>query len=307
MKPNGAGECCLEWLNYHHLHLFWVVSEEGGITAAGRRLRLAPSTVSAQIRELEQQLGAPLLARVGRNVELTDVGRTVYRYATRIFALGRELREVVGTDASRPTTLAVGVADALPKQLACQLLEPALAAEPAFRLVVREGRPDRLVAELVLDELDLVLSDAPVTLPRATNHLLGESSVSFFAVPAIAAELRPGFPLSLDGATALLPLAGTPLRRALDRWFEAQRIAPRAAAEFEDGALLNVFGQRGAGIFATLSVVEEAFVAERGVERIGRVESIRVPYFAVTAGRAAGHPAVAAIVAAARERLLREA
>lgn len=293
----------MEWLNYHHLHYFWVVAQEGGITAAGRRLRLAPSTVSAQIRDLEQQLGAPLLTRTGRTVELTEVGHTVYRYASRIFALGRELREVVVTDAGRPTTLTVGVADAVPKQLACQLLEPALAASPAFRLVVREGRPDRLVAELVLDELDLVLADAPVTLPRANNHLLGESAVSFLAVSRLAAELRPGFPRSLDGASALLPLAGTPLRRALDRWFEAQGIVPVAAAEFEDGALLNVFGQRGAGIFATLSVVEEAFVAEHGVERIGRVESIRVPYYAITAARGAGHPAVAAIVEAARARL----
>jgi LysR family transcriptional activator of nhaA len=293
----------LDQLNFHHLHLFWVVAREGGVTAAARRLRLAPSTVSVQIRDLETQLGSPLLARAGRNVELTDAGKTVYRYAERIFALGLELRDTVLGEAARPTSLTVGVADAIPKLMACQLLEPALTADPPFQLVVREGRPDRLVAELVLDELDLVLADAPVAIPRVFDHLLGASAVSFFAVPRLAAELRDGFPGSLASAPLLLPLAGSPLRRALDRWFESLGVAPRAVAEFEDGALLNVFGQRGAGAFASLSVVENVLAAERGVELIGRVESMRVPYYAVTAHPEFRHPAVAAIVASARQRL----
>lgn len=42
------------WLNYHHLYYFWAVATEGGITAASRKLRIAPSTLSAQIQQLEK-------------------------------------------------------------------------------------------------------------------------------------------------------------------------------------------------------------------------------------------------------------
>jgi LysR family transcriptional regulator, transcriptional activator of nhaA len=276
-----------------------MVAQEGGITAASRRLRLAPSTVSAQIRELEEQLGSPLLQRHGRTVQLTELGQVTVRYADRIFSLGRELREVVRAEAARPVDLVVGVADAISKVVACQLLEPALIGDPPVRLIVREGRPDRLVAELVLDELDLVLCDAPVSLQGATNYLLGESEVSFFGVGEVARAARAGFPGSLHGAPLLLPLAGTPLRRSLDRWFASAGVTPTVVGEFEDGALLAAFGRRGAGIYAALAAEADA-ATEGGVELVGRVPSIRVPAYAVAAGPLFRHPAAERIVRAAR-------
>ena len=90
----------MEWLNYHHLLYFWLAAREGGVGRASDELRLAPSTVSAQIRGLEHALDEKLFRRVGRRLELTDMGRTVYRYADEIFGLGRELLETVK---ARPT------------------------------------------------------------------------------------------------------------------------------------------------------------------------------------------------------------
>src|SRR5262245_25910458 len=85
----------MEWLNYHHLLSSGLVAREGRLAGACRELRLAPSTVSGQIRSLERELGERLFARSGRRLVLTDVGRVVYRYADEIFSLGRELRDAV--------------------------------------------------------------------------------------------------------------------------------------------------------------------------------------------------------------------
>jgi len=52
----------MEWLNYHHLFYFWKVVRAGSITRACEELRLAPPTISAQLRRLEDQLGEKLLA-----------------------------------------------------------------------------------------------------------------------------------------------------------------------------------------------------------------------------------------------------
>ena len=93
--------------------------------------------------------------------------------------------------------------------------------------------------------MDVVLSDAPVTPSlniRAYNHPLGDCEVSGSGTPALAKTYRRGFPKSLDGAPILLPTADTAIRRGLDQWFAAHGIRPVVVGEFEDYALLRVFG-----------------------------------------------------------------
>src|SRR6185436_10193881 len=116
----------LETLNHHHLFHFWTVVREGGVTRASEKLNVSQPTISGQIRELEEALGEKLLARSGRNVVLTDIGRTVYRYADEILGLGRELMAAVKGRPVRPGRLAVGVTNVVPKLVAYQMLEPAL-------------------------------------------------------------------------------------------------------------------------------------------------------------------------------------
>jgi LysR family transcriptional activator of nhaA len=86
--------CWMEWLNYHHLRYFWAVAREGSVTRAAEKLHISQPTVSAQIRELEEALGERLFLRTGRTLALTDVGRTVFRYADES-APRRRGREVV--------------------------------------------------------------------------------------------------------------------------------------------------------------------------------------------------------------------
>ena len=153
----------MEWLNYHHLLYFWVVACHGSVTRAAAELRLAQPTVSTQLRTLEEVLGEKLFARTGRRLVLTDVGRLVFRYADEIFGLGRELLETVkGRPTGQPMRLTVGIADAVPKLIAYRLLRPALTGAEPVRIVCREDKPDRLLAQLAAHGLDLVLSDAPI-------------------------------------------------------------------------------------------------------------------------------------------------
>jgi LysR family transcriptional activator of nhaA len=93
----------MEWLNYHHLLYFWVVARTGTISKASAELRLAPPTISAQIKRLEGNFGEKLFAKRGRRLVLTDMGHVVFRYAEDIFALGRELTDTVrGRPTGRP-------------------------------------------------------------------------------------------------------------------------------------------------------------------------------------------------------------
>lgn len=297
----------MEWLNYHHLLYFWVVAREGGLTPASKVLRLAHPTLSGQIRQLEDSLGEQLFDRTGRRLVLTDMGRTVFRYADEIFSLGRELMDVVkARPTGRPVRLSVGIADVLPKLVARQLLEPALRLQEPVRLVCYEDRYDRLLAALAVHELDVVLTDAPVapgSNVRAYSRLLGECGLTFFAAPSLHGACKGKFPKCLQGAPFLLPTETTVLRRSLEQWFDTHDVHPEVVAEFEDSALLKVFGQDGVGIFASPSVVEQQVVAQYGVEVVGRTDEVRERFYAISGERKLKNPAVVAICESARSLL----
>ncbi|MBI5446061.1 MAG: transcriptional activator NhaR [Deltaproteobacteria bacterium] len=298
----------MEWLNYHHLLYFWVVAKEGGLAPAGKVLRLAHPTLSGQIRALENALGEKLFAREGRRLVLTETGRVVYRYAEEIFTLGREMVDTVkDRPTGQPLRIAVGVADVLSKVIVHRLLEPALRLEQPVRLLCREGRHDRLLAELASHGLDLVLADAPVppgSPIRAYTHLLGESGVSFFGRPEVAGRFREGFPGSMSGAPVLLPLDTLPIRRSLDQWFDSIAIRPLVRGEFEDSALLTVFGAEGLGLFPAPSVVADELKSRYGVDVVGSVPDVRERIYAISVERRIQNAAAVAICDAAREALV---
>lgn len=296
----------MEWLNYHHLRYFWAVAREGSVTRAAVKLHISQPTVSAQIRELEEALGERLFTRTGRTLALTDVGRTVFRYADEIFGLGRELLDTVkGRPTGRPARLSVGIANVVPKLVAYRLIEPALHMPERVLLECVEDRPDRLLAELAVHTLDVVLNDSPVgplVNIRAYSHLLGDCSVTVFGTPALARHAK-GFPRSLDGAPFLLPTQNTALRRALDQWFDEQRIRPHVVGEFEDSALLKVFGQAGRGLFTAPTAIAEEVRRQYGVRSLGTIEPVRERFYAISVERRLKHPAVVAISEAARQSL----
>jgi LysR family transcriptional activator of nhaA len=199
--------------------------------------------------------------------------------------------------------LTIGITDVLPKLVAYRLLEPALHIEGPIQLRCQEGKLEPLLAELAMYNLDVVLSDAPIgplVKVRAFNHLLGECGISFFGAPTLATVYRQHFPQSLQQAPLLAPTDNTVLRRNLDQWFEAQGLHPTIVGEFEDSALLNVFGQQGIGLFTAPSVIEAEVERQYKVEVIGRVDAVKERFYAITVNRKLRHPAVIAMSEAAQ-------
>src|SRR5690348_2709995 len=220
----------MKWMNYNHLYYFWMVAREGGVVRASEELMVSQPTVSNQLRELEKSMGQKLFQRAGRGLRLTEAGRVAFNYANEMFSLGQEMLNALEHHGAGPVLrLAVGVLDVIPKPVAHQLLAPALKLDQPVRLVCREDKSDRLVADLAARRTELVLSDAPLGTAlqvTAFSHLLGDSGVSFFATAELAARHRRGFPQSLAAAPVLLPTDHTQVRRSLDQWFDAKHIHP---------------------------------------------------------------------------------
>lgn len=297
----------MTWLNYHHLLYFWTVAQAGSIARAAEQLHLARPTVSTQLKQLERSLGDQLFEQVGKRLVLTDFGELVFRYADEIFTTGNELQEALrGNLPSRPSKFVVGIPDVLPKLITFRLLRPALEMQDTVHLVCNEGKLDNLLADLAVHRLDLVLADAPVSPTvnvKAFNHLLGDCGVTVLATPEVARNYRKGFPHSLNGAPMLLPAEKTSVRRSLDQWFQLNDIHPQIVAEFEDSALLKVFGQSGLGLFPAPTAIEKEIKQQYRVASVGRLDEVRERFYAISVERRLRHPAVVAISEAAKERL----
>jgi len=298
-------------LNFKHLRYFWMVAKSGGIARASEQLHLTPQSISGQLGELEDSLGVKLLRRIGRGLELTDMGRRIFSYADEIFALGDELLEVAsdqGVKKSLP--FRIGIADSVPKSVAYRVVEPALRLGEPVRLICREGQLASLLAEMAIHRLDLVIADRPMPINlnvRGYNHLLGESDLTVFATPALAQSLSGNFPALLDKAPFLLPGEDVAMRPKLVQWFEAQHLYPRIVGEFNDSALLKAFGQAGAGLFAAPTAIADYVSRQYGVQAVGSIDSVAEQLYAITTERRLTHPGIVAIVKATQREFFGKA
>lgn len=291
-------------INYKHLHYFWAVARSGGVSRAAEKLHLTPQTLSGQLKQLEASLGVALFRSVGKRLELTEAGRVAYSYADEMFSLAGELGEALRSlPAGRLEVLRVGIADALPKSLAHRLLGPLLEGETGVRLLAREGTLENLLGDLALHRLDVLLCsrNLPASVSvRAFAHRLGDSRVALFAPRALALPKQP-FPRRLHGQPLLLPGDDSPLRAGLLDWFERQRVVPRVVAEFDDSALMKVFGRAGAGVFPGPLVIAEEIEQVYQARALGEVEGLRESYYAITTARRISQPVLRRLLDAAGE------
>ena len=241
-------------------------------------------------------------------LELTDDGRVALSYADEIFNLGAEMESALHRKTGREHVLdfRVGVADSVPKSLAYRLLEPALDVPEPVRMVCHEGKFTDLLAQLALHRLDMVLADEPLSRRvsvKAFNHSLGSSTMSFFCAPSLKAQLKGKFPQCLNGVPILLQGAASPVRAQFDNWLERHQLQPRVVGEFDDGALMKAFGQKGRGVFMAPTAIQAQVQAQYGVKLIGKSDEMVEEFFAVSVERRVTHPCVVAIQEAARSKL----
>ncbi|MEM6533873.1 MAG: LysR substrate-binding domain-containing protein [Myxococcota bacterium] len=283
----------MDWLNYHHLFYFWVTSEEGGLAAAARKLRLSHSTIKAQVAQLEASLDTKLFERVGRGLVLTEAGQVAKRYSEEIFGLGAEFLEVMRSNRhSDHRRLRVGLAHVVPKLLVRRLVGPLLADYPDAPIHFAEGPTPSLFDGLGRHELDVVLSDQEARDPRTMNHLVSSSRIVFMARQRPTGE----FPCCLNDVPLLLPSQASALRLSLDEWFRHNGIVPRVSLEFDDTALLKAFAQTQDRAFPVPEAIVADVEASTGAKPFGIVD-VEARFYVAVPERRMENPLIERLVA----------
>ncbi|MCE2597029.1 transcriptional activator NhaR [Motilimonas cestriensis] len=279
-------------LNYNHLYYFWMTQKKGSVTKAAEALFLTPQTVTGQIRQLEQRLGGRLFVRKGRNLEATDLGQLIFKYADRMFTLSYEMIDIVNYTKDKNILFEVGIADALYKRLASRVLMTVVPDDGSIHLCCYESTHEMLLEKLSQHKLDMILSDCPVDSsqnPGLFSKQIGYCGVSFFCHKPVPTS---PFPACLEERKLLMPGRRTSLGRKLITYLDELGVSPQILGEFDDAALMKAFGEYNKGIFVAPSIYSDEITASGNVELIGETHEITEEYYVIFAERMIQHPAV---------------
>ncbi|MBW5484466.1 LysR family transcriptional regulator, partial [Streptomyces bambusae] len=242
------------------LRYFVAVVEEGGFTRAGERLHVSQPGVSAQVRQLERELGQQLLDRSGRRVRPTEAGEAVLGYARAALAAVEGVRrtadEFAGLLRGRVSvglvSGAAGAGAAVRGFDVVAVLGDFHDAYPLVELALTEDTSERMAAALRRGELDIALLGLPGAAPP------GLSAQVVLDEPLVAA-VRADDPLVREAVAGAVPLAalrdrplislprGTGLRAVLEQAAAAAGFAPRVDVEAAAPSVLVRLAARGLG------------------------------------------------------------
>ena len=284
-------------MELRHLQYLVAVVEEGTVTAAAARLHVAQPGVSAQLRQLERELGEPLLTRTSRGVTPTAAGEAVLPYARAALAAveGAQLAvdELKGLVRGR---VAVGMAPSLAATDLPDLLAEFRRAHPPVEISLREGTSEALLAQLVAGEVDLVWAGVAGDPPP------GVATRTITEQPLVAV----GLDVDEVGLEELLhrPLMcmspGTGPRSAFDAACASAGVRPSVAFEAGDPLLLARLSARGLGVAVLPASAIRASGLDVGAARL--VPEVRSRIELAWRADGPNGPAARALIAAARAR-----
>ena len=228
------------------LNTFVVVADRGSMAAAARVLNITPAAVAQQIRTLERELGAPLIARAGRTVSLTEEGARILQRARDLLRDVSDMRSVAN-DSDVSGELRLGACPTALAGMLPDILARMVDTFPQINVYIRPAYSAELYRAVEAGELDAALVlQAPYSLPKTCDwQLLREEPLVMIA------------PARLAGRDPHELLRSEPLirydrnqwgGRVADEYLHAAGIVPRERFELNGLNAIAVMVDRGLGV-----------------------------------------------------------
>ena len=285
-------------LNFHHLHYFWAVAKEGNLTRAASRLNVSQSALSAQIKQLEEQLGQALFARVGRSLQLTEAGQLALGYADSIFAAGIELKALLsGLRKSERQVLRIGAVSTLSRNFQENFLRPLLMRSDV-ELVLQSGNLGDLLARLRVHSLDLILSNQRVHASTDNPwrcQRIARQPVSLVGKPRPKCKAF-RYPQELAEVPLLLPGRDNDIRAGFDLMCEQMGIRYSLRAEVDDMALLRLLARDSDSVALLPSVVVQDELRSGSLVEYSVVPDLFENFYAISIQRQFSPPLLKALL-----------
>ena len=263
------------YVNLHHLRIFHVIAETGNITRAAEALEIAQPAISRQLALLEKSLRSRLVDRLPRGIRLTESGRVLAAYATRIFSLeaeaARALAELEGLHRGR---LLLGASLTVGSHLLPPLIAQFRRQHPDIEIALDIANTDEIHRRVLAGELDLGFSEG--FLPAE------ELAATIFATDELLPVVPPNHPLlamkhptpkAFAGYPLILRERGSGTRAIVERALRKAGITAAAASTLSLGGAEAIksalLANAGVAILSKLAVSQEL--------RTGQLVSLAIP------------------------------
>lgn len=252
-------------LTFHQLRLLLTVSREGSISRAAQRLHLAQPTLSAQLRQLAEQVGLPLFERVGRRLHLTAAGRLVVETAERLEqeleTLDESLAGLRGDVVGRLRLAVVSTAETFIPRLLGEFRRERPAVEVSLVVLNR----DAVIRRLADNRDDLyIMSQPPQAPPVVATPFLPNPLVVVAAADHPLAASRTLAIEALADEEFVLREPGSGTRQAAEQFFAAHGLALRPRLELGSNEAVKQAVAGGLGL-SLLSAHALAHAADEGI------------------------------------------
>ena len=237
-----------------NLESFIQVAELGSFTKAAKRLGYTQSTVSFQIRQLEEELGVPLFERIHHTVKLTAKGRSVQRLAHEMLQAAEDMKRAAGESRCLKGTIRAAMAASLCTQLFCRDFTSFRRRYPDISLTVTTGTTEEMFRMLNQNEVSV--------------HFVASSESPLAARKQVSAE-------KLISCPAILTEKNVSYRKLLDEYLASHSLELLPYLEIGDTSLICSMVEAGMGISFLPDFVTEASV------RAGRMIRFSVPEISV--------------------------
>lgn len=276
-------------LNYHHLRYFYAVVRCGSLTEAARLLHVAQSSISVQIKQLEESLNTPLFDREHKSMQLTETGRMVLDYAETIFRTGDELMAMLSNrrEGGFREKLRVGSAATLSRNFQLNFLR-SMIEDQSVEVIIHSAAMPELLTRLNEHQLDLVLSNRKMLRQAGSSlrcHTIGQQAVSLLCRPQRIAKQRFQFPQDIADTPIVLPTLGNEIRDRFDQILERHGVVPLIAAEADDMAMLRLLAREMDALALLPAVVVSDEIAAGFLVEATRINDLNEHFYAITSDR----------------------
>jgi DNA-binding transcriptional LysR family regulator len=238
-------------MEIRQIEAFVAVAESGSFTAAGERVNLTQSTISQQIKALEEEVGEALFVRGGRGVRLTDAGEQLLPRARLVLDALDEIAAVFHTPGRPPRgRLRVGAASMATAYLFAPIYERFIATHPNVQLLVRStATTEETLKQVVSGEIDVGFIAVPTTNQALVVEAVATDEVVLVVGAAHAWAGRLSVPAAaLEDQPMIAFERGLSHRRTMDELFGSLGVAPRIVSETNDPQMVKALVEIGLGV-----------------------------------------------------------
>jgi LysR family transcriptional activator of nhaA len=165
--------------NYNHLYYFYITAQFASITKASEYLKISQPSLSSQVKILEESIGVNLFIRNGRNIELTQKGKVIYSFCSKMFKEMDGLTKFLNNqEGEESELLRIAVSDQVERPFIAELIGKFIRknkSDKTPRIILNTGAHEALVTDYKLGQYDLFISH--------TDKSLGKMKVDTVELP----------------------------------------------------------------------------------------------------------------------------